>query len=313
MRALRFAMLALVRDWRSGELAVLLAALLVAVTALTGVGFFTDRLGRAGKQRAAEVIAAALRRQAGQPLAPAYLKLAEDRGIATAMTVSFPSVVFFGVESALSAIRAAGPGYPLRGRLKIADAPFGPARETGELPGRGEAWLDSRLLARLGASVGDQVSIGATSFTVARVLAYRPDEGSAFVDLAPSLLIPLADLEATKLLGPGSRATHSLLFAGKSAAIGDLKAALAQRRQPGERLVDVSEASPQIRSSTERAGRFLNLSALITVLLAAVAVAMTARRYTQRHLDNVALMKCMGGPQALVLQVTVIELGPLAP
>ena len=312
MRALRFAMLALVRDWRSGELAVLLAALLVAVTALTGVGFFTDRIGRAVEQRAAEVIAADLRLQAGQPLDPAYLKLAEDRGIATAMTVSFPSVVFFGVESALSAIRAAGPGYPLRGRLKIADAPFGPARETGELPGRGEAWLDSRLLARLGASVGDQVSIGAISFTVARVLAYRPDEGSAFVDLAPSLLIPLADLEATKLLGPGSRATHSLLFAGESAAIEDLKAALAQRRQPGERLVDVSEASPQIRSSTERAGRFLNLSALITVLLAAVAVAMTARRYTQRHLDNVALMKCMGAPQALVLQVTVIELGLLA-
>ena len=312
MRALRFALLALLRDWRSGELAVLLAALLVAVTALTGVGFFTDRIGRAVEQRAAEVIAADLRLQAGRPLDPAYLKLAEDRGVATAMTIAFPSVVFFGEDSALSAVRAVGTGYPLRGRLKITDAPFEPARETGELPGRGEAWLDSRLLARLGAAVGDRVSIGAMGFTVARVLAYRPDEGSAFVDLAPSLLIPLADLEATKLLGPGSRATHSLLFAGTPAAIEELKAALAERRQPGERLVDVSEASPQIRSSTERAGRFLNLSALITVLLAAVAVAMAARRYTQRHLDNVALMKCMGAPQALVLQVTVLELGLLA-
>ena len=64
MKALRFALLALSRDWRSGELMVLLAALLVAVTALTGVGFFTDRVGRAVEQQAAEVIAADLRLQA---------------------------------------------------------------------------------------------------------------------------------------------------------------------------------------------------------------------------------------------------------
>jgi len=312
MRALRFALLALLRDWRSGELAVLLAALLVAVTALTGVGFFTDRIGQAVDRRAAEVIAADLRLQAGRPLDPEYLKLAAERGIETAVTVSFPSVVFFGEDSALSAIRVVGPGYPLRGRLEIADAAFGPARETTELPGHGEAWLDSRLLARLGAAVGDRVSVGAMSFAVTHVLSSRPDEGSAFVDLAPSLLIPLADLEATKLIAPGSRATHSLLFAGKLVAVAKLKAELAQRRKPGERLVDVAEASPQVRSSTERAGRFLNLSALITVLLAAVAVAMAARRYTQRHLDHVALMKCMGAPQSLVLQVTVIELGLLA-
>ena len=312
MRALRFALLALLRDWRSGELAVLLAALLVAVTALTGVGFFTDRIGQAVNRRAAEVLAADLRLEAGQPLDAGLATLAVKRGIDTAMLVAFPSVVFFGEESTLCAIRAAGPGYPLRGRLKIADAPFGPARETAKLPQRGEAWLDSRLLAHLGAAVGDEVSVGASNFKISRVLDYRPDEGSAFVDLAPSMLIPLADLETTGLLVPGSRVTYSLLFAGSSSAILKLKGELTQRRKTGERLVDVAEASPQIRSSTERAGRFLNLSALITVLLAAVAVAMAARRYTRRHLDNVALMKCMGAPQALVLQVTVIELCLLA-
>ena len=87
--------------------------------------------------------------------------------------------MFFGDGSALTAVRAVGPGYPLRGRLKIADAPFAPARETDALPGRGEAWLDSRLLARIGARVGDRVSIGAAGFTVTRVLDYRPDQGSA--------------------------------------------------------------------------------------------------------------------------------------
>ncbi len=312
MRALRFALLALLRDWRSGELAVLLAALLVAVTALTGVGFFTDRIGQAVDQRAAEVIAADLRMRSAEPLSADYDRLAAEDGIATARTVSFPSVVYFGAESALTAIRAVGPGYPLRGRIKISDAPFEAARETSGLPGRGEAWLDSRLLARIGAGIGDRVSIGAAAFKVTQVLDYRPDQGSAFVDLAPSLLIPLADLESTGLLGPGSRATYSLLFAGKPAGIRAFRVKLQERKAKSERLVGVSEESPQIQSSTKRAGRFLNLSAMITVLLAAVAVAMAARRYTERHLDNVALMKCMGAPQSLVLWVTVIELALIA-
>ncbi len=166
MRALRFALLALLRDWRSGELAVLLAALLVAVTALTGVGFFTDRIGQAVEQRAAEVIAADLRLRSGQPLAATYETLAAERDIDTARTITFPSVVFFGGDSALAAVRAVGPGYPLRGRIKISDAPFEPARETDKLPARGEIWLDSRLLARLGARIGDKVSVGARAFVV---------------------------------------------------------------------------------------------------------------------------------------------------
>ena len=153
--------------------------------------------------------------------------------------------MFFGEDSALTAMRAVGPGYPLRGRLKIADEPFAPARETDELPGRGETWLDSRLLARLGARVGDTVNIGASAFTVTRVLDYRPDQGSAFVDLAPSLLIPLADLPATELLGPGSRATYSLLFAGEAGghprSSGEL---LAERKARGERLVGRRRGEP---------------------------------------------------------------------
>lgn len=312
MKALRFALLALSRDWRSGELAVLLAALLVAVTALTGVGFFTSRIGQAVERQAAEVIAADLRLQAGRELPQAYVDAARQAGITTARTVSFPTVAFFGEESSLAAVRAAAAGYPLRGMLRIADLPFGPARITDTGPGRGEAWPDSRLLARLGAQVGDELSLGAARFRVTQVLDYRPDQGSAFVDLAPSVLMNIDDLPATQLLQPGSRATYAILFAGSPQAVRAFKARLETLRQPGERLVDVAEASPQIRSATERAERFLNLSALITVLLAAVAVAMAARRYALRHLDNVALLKCMGASQAFILRVTVLELAALA-
>jgi putative ABC transport system permease protein len=312
MKALRFALLALSRDWRSGELMVLLAALLVAVTALTGVGFFTDRVGQAVAQQAAEVIASDLRLQSSRELPEDYIVRARSRGLLTARTLTFPTVVFYGEDSSLASIRAVGEGYPLRGKVKIADAPFTPGRETREIPARGEVWLDSRLLARLGAKVGDSVNIGAVTFTVSKVLDYRPDQGSAFVDLAPSLLMNLQDMPATQLIQPGSRATYAILFAGSPAAVRAFKTDLEATKSASERLVDVAEASPQIQASMDRAGRFLNLSALITVLLAAVAVAMAARRYVRRHLDNVALMKCMGAQQAFILRVTSLELVLLA-
>ncbi|HSN70683.1 MAG TPA: FtsX-like permease family protein, partial [Steroidobacteraceae bacterium] len=312
MKALRFALLTLLRDFKSGELSVMVLALLVAVSALTAVGFFTSRIAGAVEQQAGEVLAADLKLRSARPLDPAYLEAADARGIATARYMSFPSVVFQGEDNALAAIRAVTGGYPLRGQLRIADEPFGLARTTEDVPAPGEAWADSRLLARLGANVGDRISLGAAELTVRHVLDYRPDQGSQFVDLAPTLLINFDDVPATELIQPGSRVTYAFLFAGESGPIAELKQELESSKEMRERLVDVADASPQIKASMDRAGRFLNLAGLVSVLLAAIAVAMAARRYANRHLDTVALLKSLGASHRFVLSISVIELVLLA-
>jgi putative ABC transport system permease protein len=308
MKALRLALLALARDGKSGELRVLMFALLVAVAALTAVGFFTSRVSLAVDQQAGEVLAADLRLQSRQPIEREYFDLAENAGLTTAQVSTFPSVVFKGDDSALSAIRAVSNRYPLRGRLRVADVPFGPAREVTTLPGPGEAWPEARLVGQLGAKVGDRIRVGTSELTITQVLDYRPDQGSQFVDLAPSVMMRLEDVAATGLLQEGSRISHAALFAGQAEAVAAFKQELTARKRPGQRIVDVEEASPQIRSAIDRAGRFLNLSALVTILLAAIAVAISARRYVARHLDTVALMKSMGAPQRLVLSISVLEL-----
>jgi putative ABC transport system permease protein len=169
-------------------------------------------------------------------------------------------------------------------------------------------WPEVRLLAQLNANVGDRITVGSAEFTITKILDYRPDQGAGFVDLAPSMLLRMEDLPATGLVQPGSRISYAALFAGDANAIKALKQELETRRKAGERIVDLEEASPQIRSAIDRAGRFLNLSALVTILLAAIAVAIAARRYVVRHLDTAALMKSMGAPQSLVLQISVLEL-----
>ena len=312
MNTLRLALRSLLRDLRSGEIAVLLLALTVAVASLTAVGFFTSRVSRAVTQQAGEVLAADLRLESARAIDERYDLEATARGLEVARILSMPSVVFVGEQSSLITLRAASQGYPLRGRLKVAERPFGPAQPVDGIPARGEAWADSRLLAKLGAEVGSTLNVGSASFRVTRVLDYRPDQGVGFADLSSTLLINIDDVPATGLIQPGSRVSRAVLFAGDPRPVDTFREWLEVSKQKGERLKAVADASPQIRSSSDRAGRFLSLASIVAVLLSAIAVAMSARRYASRHLDTAALMKCMGASQREVLAQSLVQLGVIA-
>jgi putative ABC transport system permease protein len=312
MPVVRFALRNLWRDFKSGELTVLLLALSVAVLSLTAVGFFTSRISQGVRAQAAEVLAADLRLESPNPIPRQYLEEAHTEGLATAELVEFPTAIFSGDVSQLAALNAVTPSYPLRGHVRIADAPFGTARPTAGVPARGDTWVDARIMAQLKVGLGSALRIGAASFKITAVLDYRPDQGTGFVNLAPAVLLNLEDIGATQLIQPGSRVTYTALFAGAPAAVSRFREYLKASKAPGERLREVDESSRQLNSAIDRASRFLNLASLASVLLAAVAVAMGARRYAARHIDTVALMKCMGASQRFVLSISLIELTLLA-
>ena len=308
MNALAIALRTLLREWKSGELGVLVLAITVAVASLTGVGFLVDRIGIAVDNQAGEVLAADLRLESARPLDAASLEEAARRGLKTASSTGMFSVVFNGDASQLTAVRAVSPEYPLRGKVMLSDEPFGVGTAAIGNPARGEVWPDSRLAAALGAGVGTELSIGASKFRVSRILISRPDQGATFIDLAPSLLMNEADIEATQLIQPGSRLTRARLFAGSREQIQDFRTWLKTHKKETERLLDIDETAPQIKTAIDRSGRFLSLASLVAVLLCAIAVAMAARRYVQRHLDSVALMKTLGATRAFTLTVSLTQL-----
>ena len=312
MQIARFAFRNLWRDLKSGELSVLLLALTVAVLSLTAVGFFTSRISQGVRAQAAEVLAADLRLESPNPIPEKYFAQAQRRGLSSARILTFPTAIFSGDESQLAALNAVTAGYPLRGHVRIADRPFGVARATSRIPGRGEVWIDARIVAQLKIALGSPLKIGAASFRVTQVLDYRPDQGTGFVNLAPAALLNYDDVASTELIQAGSRATYAALFAGAAEPISAFREYLVSTKAPGERLREVDESSRQLNSAIDRASRFLNLASLASVLLAAVAVAMGARRYATRHIDTVALMKCMGASQTFVLAISIIELSLLA-
>jgi putative ABC transport system permease protein len=312
MQIARFALRNLWRDLKSGELSVLLLALTVAVLSLTAVGFFTSRISQGVRAQAAEVLAADLRLESPNPIPARYFEEARARGLKSAQILAFPTAIFSGELSQLAALNAVSANYPLRGHVRIADAPFGVARATDRIPGRGEVWIDARIIAQLKLELGAAMRIGTASFRVTQVLDYRPDQGTGFVNLAPAALLNYDDVASTQLIQPGSRVTYAALFAGAAEPVNAFREYIVSTKTPGERLREVDESSRQLNAAIDRASRFLNLASLASVLLAAVAVAMGARRYAARHIDTVALMKCMGASQGFVLAISIIELSLLA-
>ena len=312
MRALSLAARMLAREWRSGELGVLLLALTVAVASLTGVGFLVSRIGAAVDLQATEVLAADVRLGSPQPISQESLDEAVRRGVHAARSTRLLSVVFHGDQSQQTNVHAVSAGYPLRGQVLIADELFVKGSPAPGIPPPGEVWPDSRLLAATGGHVGSMLAIGAGTFRVGHVLISLPDQGGTFAELAPSLLMNMQDVAATQLIQPGSRVSYSVLFAAERSRIDAFKSWLLLHKKPAERLRDIRDASPQIKSATERAGRFLSLASLVSVLLCAIAVAMSARRYVHRRLDVVALMKTLGATSGFTLSVSLLQLLAIA-
>jgi putative ABC transport system permease protein len=308
VKALSLAMRTLLREWRSGELGVLLLAITVAVAALTGVGFLVDRISIAVDNQAGEVLAADLRLESGQVMDDKAMDEARRRGLEVARVTGLFSVVFNGDFNQLTSLRAVSSKYPLRGKVMLADEPFGTPELARGTPSRGEVWPDSRLAAALGAGIGTEVNIGANTFKVSRILISRPDQGATFLELAPSLIMNEEDLDSTQLVQPGSRLRRAQLFAGARAEVADFKKWLERNKKPNEEIEDVEDSAPQIKSAIDRSARFLRIASLVAVLLCAIAVAMAARRYVQRHLDAVALLKTLGATRRFTLAVSLSQL-----
>lgn len=298
------------RDWRAGEWRVLLFALILAVGSLSTVGLFADRVRQALQQEAQSLIGADLRISSTRPLPPAYTQAARARGLQTVLSLTFPSMVVFGEQSLLSEIQAVEAAYPLRGEIVI-DPPATPAsqlpRGESRIPVSGSVWVDERLMRRLDLQVGDQVSIGALHFAVAARIVKDIDQAIGFASFAPRVLMNLQDLAATGLQQEGSRIGYRLMIAGDAQQVSALRAALNSELSGNEKMEDVRDARPEIRTALERAEHFLGLAALTAAILAGAAMALAARRFVLRHLDSCAVMRCLGAQQRQVLMLFLYQ------
>lgn len=303
------------RDWRAGELRFLLIALVVAVASLSSVGFFIDRM-RAGLARDAhQLLGGDLVVNADQPINAAWRAEAQRRGLTVADTVTFPSMALAGegdkTQSQLASIKAVSSGYPLRGSVKLAGATEGSDVETRDIPAAGTVWVDKTVLPALGISTGEQIRLGDISFRVDKIISIEPDRGAGFINFAPRVMLSMQDLAATNLIQTGSRVTYRMLLAGPPTAVKSyqkwLQQVIERDNAKGVRIESLESGRPEMRATLDRAEQFLSLVGLLSAMLAAIAVAMAARRFMLRHLDACAMLRFLGLTQNQVTSMYLIE------
>ncbi|NMY14570.1 ABC transporter permease [Pseudomonas sp. WS 5019] len=283
----------LLRDARAGELRVLFFALLVAVASSSAIGYFSARLNDAMLLRASEFLAADLRLSGSTPASQEQIDAGLKLGLDHAQAVEFSSVVAAQGGIQLASVKAANSFYPLRGELRSAAEPYAP-EEAGPGPRPGEVWAEARLMAALNLKIGDELEIGARTLRLSRVLTYDPDTAGDFYSLTPRVLMHLDDLAATEVVQPGSRVRFRELWRGDANALAAYRQAVEAGLQPNQRLDDARDGNRQVGGALGRAERYLNLASLAAVLLAGVAVALSAARFAARRFDASALLRCLG-------------------
>ncbi|NNJ96596.1 MAG: FtsX-like permease family protein [Gammaproteobacteria bacterium] len=296
------------RDWRGGELTILAVGLIIAVTSITAVGFFTDRIERGLKQQSAELIGADLVITSSRQDVSDYIEEAREQNFEVATTTQFRSVVVFEEQLQLAEVKAVTEGYPLRGVLRISNTAFGPDTAITDIPAAGDVWVEARLLQMLGLAVGDAIRLGSSSFNIRKILRYEPDRAGDMFSVAPRVLMNRADLDATGLISAGALVSYRVLIAGPRDRINSYRDAIDDRLKQGEQILTFEDGRPELNTALERAQQFLGLAALISVLLAGVAVASVAYRFTSRHLDTGAMLRCLGASQRTIIQLFTLEM-----
>lgn len=303
LRNFRLSLRLLARDWRAGELRIFAAALVIAVGAVTAVGFFNDRVTRGLAYQSAELLGADLVLLSPQPVTPDWLAGAADYGLAHSEILEFSSVAIRGDRLQLSSIRAVDKNYPVRGAVRTSGALYAPDSVTREIPAPGTVWVEARVMHALALEPGQYLEVGTARFHVTRVLTHEPGRGGNFFGIAPRVLMNRADVAATGVIQPGSRVTYGYGFSGKETGIQKYREWLKTRLGLSHQLIDVRDGNATIARAIERVERYIGLTSLLAVILAGVAIAMGAHRYSRRHYDMSALLRCFGASQRDIVQL----------
>ena len=308
------------RDFRAGELRLLLVAVTLAVAALTAVGFFADRLERGLARDARQMLGGDAIVASDRPPPQAFIDEARQRALSVAHTTSFPSMgratQAQGGASRLVAVKAVSEAYPLRGRLKLQDNVDAKVLDAAGAPERSTVWVDAGLLDALQLKVGDSLLLGDASLRVARLIVIEPDRGAGFMSFAPRVMLNHVDLAATGLVQPASRVTYRLAVAspiGRDADVASYvkwaETEIEKRQWHGVRVESMESGRPEMKQTLARAEKFLNLVALLAALLAAVAVAIASRDFAEGHLDDCAMLRVLGQPQRSIAIAYSMEFG----
>ncbi len=295
LKTFHLAMRWLWREWRASEWYVVFIALLLAVTAVTALNFYTDRLLQGVAQQSAKILGGDLIVTSPSPIPEAWKKEAARLNLRTADMWVYPSVVSANHQLQLANIQAVSATYPLVGDVTSHLAPQ-------------TAWVDPRLLSLLKLHLNDTLTLGAAQFHLAKTLTNDLDASNLGWIIAPRVLIRLDDVPATRTVIPGSRVEYRLLLVGDTMPLQQFRTWILPQLNSSQRLLDISTQQTMLWNVLQRTQNYLQLVLLVGVMMSGVAIAMSIQQYMRRHYAHVALWRCFGAKEKQIIQIVIYQL-----
>ncbi|MGZ8271620.1 MAG: ABC transporter permease, partial [Methylophilus sp.] len=295
----------LLANWRAGDLRVLLMALILSIAAITAVNAFSQRVLGHLTSQGSVLLGGDLVVKSDHVLNPTYESEARVLGLKVTQTAEFPSMLIAHDLNHLAEIKALGSGFPLRGDFDVQFTKSAKVEKVSVGPKPGEVWLEPRLVNLLNIKIGEEVELGAKTFKVAGVLVRESSRGGDMFSFAPRVMMHLNDLAATQLEQYGSRVKYQLIVAGDRVDVDRYSASIKSKLNNGEHLEDVKTARPEIKSALDKAEIFLGLSAMVSVILAIVAMLLSSGHFVSRNLDTFAMLRCFGGSNQFVQRILI--------
>jgi putative ABC transport system permease protein len=293
------------RDWKRGELLVLLFSMIVAMASVSVIYLVIDRIESASAREVGDVLGADLVISSPKPVDQEWLDFAQLQGLKQATSVEFASVLFANEKLQLSSIKAVSDNYPLKGSIQISDVPYVKSQAFNQKPPRGTVWVEPRIFSVLSLKKDTSLELGYTNLKVAGVIMRQPGQGSTLFNISPTAIMNIDDLESTKIIQPGSRISYRYLFIGEPDKIKAFGEKVNAEKTTSQRIVTIFDESPIAGSALTRSKKYIGLSSLLTLILLGVAISMSASRYAKKQFDMSALMRCFGMSNNQVLRIFV--------
>lgn len=303
---------ALKRSLSASEVRLLSLAIILAVAAISSVSLLSFRVGAALQIQANQTMGGDLVLNSGRPIDNTFIHKAQELNLEFTQTTEFPSMVSNANAIQLSSVKAVENNYPLRNQLQIYNQNNQDISQVNNGPEPNTVWVDEQLLQQLSLKPNDYLQVGDLDLRIDAIIAYEPDRSMQLMNIAPRVMMHSSDLEATGLIGMGSRVNYSLLTAGNEKDIKNYQIWLEENLESGQKINTVESSRPELQKALDRAHYFLSLISLLTVTLSALAIAMASRHYYLRNQQSIAVMRCLGASRGLISSSIWLQFSILA-
>lgn len=236
------------REWRSPSLIIVWLALSLAVACVLALGNISDRMEKGLSQQSREFMAGDRTLQSSREVPKAWIEEARKRGLNVGEQLTFATMTFAGDTPQLASVKAVDGVYPMYGELQT--------RPGGIKPQPGSVLLAPRLMALLNLKTGDMIDVGDATLRIAGEVVQEPDSGFNPFQMAPRLMMTIADVAKTGAIQPGSRVTWRYKFGGTPQQLASYETWLLPQLKPEHRWYGLEQDEGALGKSLERSQQF---------------------------------------------------------